>query len=114
MPHALDDTAFWSQDIALHVPLYVALAMHGYLCLALRHPDTRELGNRPMAVRAVKRLGQLMVAVGALTAEELAVIERVEAEEGGLQPGEPMDRRAGTEHWPGHPSPPGEARGPRC
>src|SRR5919109_563783 len=99
MPHRVDDAAFWQQDIALHVPLYVALAMHGHLCLALRHPGTREHESRPMAVRAVKRLGQLMVHVGALTAEELAAIEQIEAEEGGLQPGEPMDRRAGTERW---------------
>jgi hypothetical protein len=99
MPHAFEDTAFWEQEIELHIPLYVALAMHGYLCLALRHPGTRELKNRPMAVRAVKRLGQLMVATGALTREELAALEQLEAEEGGLHPDEPMDAGAGTEHW---------------
>jgi hypothetical protein len=114
MPHRVDDAAFWEQDIALHVPLYVALAMHGHLCLALRHPGTRDTESRPMVVRAVKRLGQLFVEQGALTSDELAAIERLEAEEGGLQPDEPMDRRAGTERWHGHPSPPGEARGPRC
>jgi hypothetical protein len=77
----------------------VALAMHGFLCLALRHPGTRDNESRPMAVRAVKRLGRLMVEVGAFTPEELAAIEQLEAEEGGLQPDEPMDTRAGTEHW---------------
>jgi hypothetical protein len=79
MPHRVDDAAFWEQDIALHVPLYVALAMHGHLCLALRHPGTRELESRPMVVRAAKRLGQLMVAMKALSAQELAVIEKLEA-----------------------------------
>jgi hypothetical protein len=105
MPHPCEDTAFWAQDIALHVPLYVAMAMHGYLCLALRHPGTRELSNRPVAVRAVTRLGQLFVQHGALTAEELAALEQLEAEEGGLQPDEPMDTTAGTEHWHDHTTP---------
>lgn len=65
------------------------MAVHGHLCLALRHPGTRDLTTRPLVVRAVKRLGQLMVQQGAFTVEELAAIERVEAEEGGLQPDEP-------------------------
>jgi len=97
MPHPFEDHALWQQDIELHVPLYVAMAMHGFLCLALRHPGTCDNKSRPMAVRAVKRLGSLMVAQAALTAEELADIEHTEAEAGGLQPGEPMDTRAGTE-----------------
>jgi hypothetical protein len=93
MLHDFEDTAFWQQDIALHVPLYVVLAMHApdrfNPGLALRHPDTRDNESRPMAVRAVKRLGH----------PGLKLAEGLEAEAGGLQPDEPMDTTAGTEYW---------------
>jgi hypothetical protein len=96
MPHPLDDAACWTQPIELVIPLGIALAMHGHLCLALRHPGTRDHPLRPAVVRAVRRLGDLLVARGALTATELATIEGDEARAGGLQPTEPAgpeDRR---------------------
>jgi len=96
MPHALDDSEFWSQPVELVMPLSIALAIHGHLLLALRHPDTRDHHLRPAVVRAARRLGDLLVARGALTATELAVIEGDEARAGGLQPTEPSwteDRR---------------------
>jgi len=89
MPHRLDDIAFWQQSTELVMPLWIAMAIHGYLCLALRDPRTRTDHQRPAVVRAVRRLGELLVARGGLTAVELAVIEGTEAQAGGLQPDEP-------------------------
>lgn len=80
------------QDIELHVPLYVAMAMLGHLCLALRHPGTRGNQTRPMVVRVVRRLGQLLVAKGALADDELEDVEQLEAQpEGG-----PFRERVGS------------------
>jgi hypothetical protein len=97
MPHPLDDAEFWSQPVELVIPLWIALAMHGYLLLSLRHPDTVGHHERPAVVRAVRRLGVLLVERGGLTADELAVIEGEEAQQGGLSPTEPAwreDRRS--------------------
>jgi len=89
MPRDLKDAEFWSQPVELVIPLWIAMAMHGFLCLALRHPGTRDHVQRPAVVRAVRRLGDLLVARGGLTAVELAAIEGDEAQAGGLQPREP-------------------------
>jgi hypothetical protein len=64
MPHRLDDTDFWNDAVELVVPLWVAMAVHGYCCLGLRHPETRDNAQRPAVVRAVRRLGDLLVARG--------------------------------------------------
>jgi hypothetical protein len=45
--------------------------------------------HRAATVRAVRRLGDLLVERGAITREELRQLEQVEAEAGGLQPDEP-------------------------
>jgi hypothetical protein len=89
MPHDLEDVTFWNDAVDLVVPLWVAMAIHGYCCLGLRHPDTHEGAMRPAVVRAVRRLGDLLVSRGAITREELQLLERLEAENGGLQPEEP-------------------------
>jgi hypothetical protein len=86
MPHDLTDEPFWNQAVDLVVPLWVAMAIHGYCCLGLRHPETRDNAQRPAVVRAVRRLGDLLVDRGAITREELSLLERLEAEHGGLQP----------------------------
>jgi hypothetical protein len=91
--HDLTDTDFWNDPVELVMPLFIAMAVHGHLCLALRHPGTQHTTLRPAVVRAVRRLGDLLVDRGALTKDELALLERVEAEEGGLSPDEPG--------WPG-------------
>ena len=89
MPHDLEDAHFWSQPVELVIPLWIAMGMHGYLCQALRDPRTRTDHQRPAVVRAVRRLGDLLVARGGLTAVELAAIEGTEAQAGGLSPTEP-------------------------
>jgi hypothetical protein len=87
--HEFTDTAFWQEPVELVIPLWVAMSLHGFACLGLRHPGTRDHANRAATVRAVRRLGDLLVARGAITTEELAMLESVEAQEGGLQPDEP-------------------------
>lgn len=57
------------------------LAVHGNLCLALRHP--RNVGaSRPFVVKFVKDLGKKLVEWGAITEEQLKYAERIEIEEG--------------------------------
>jgi len=93
MPHRVDDVEFWNQGIELVIPLWVAMSLHGYACLGLRHPEAQDGAMRPAVVRAVRRLGDLLVARGALRRDELALLERLEAANGGLQADEPG--------WPG-------------
>lgn len=93
MPHDLRDVAFWNEGVDLVLPLWIAMSLHGFALLGLRHPETRDLAQRPAVVRAVRRLGDLLVARGALTREELAQLEQTEAAEGGLHHDEPG--------WPG-------------
>jgi hypothetical protein len=64
MPHDLGDANFWNDAVELVVPLGIAMAMHGCCCLGLRHPDTSDHALRPHVVRAVRRLGDLLVARG--------------------------------------------------
>jgi len=57
------------------------MAIHGNLCLALRHPSN--VGeSRDLVVDFVKRLGRLLVEWSVLTEEQLRYTERVEVEEG--------------------------------
>jgi len=62
-------------------PQLTWLAVHGNLCLALRHPDNRG-ASRPWVLAFVKALGQHLVDAGVLTDAELRVAEKLEAEEG--------------------------------
>jgi hypothetical protein len=87
--HAYTDLSFWHQPVELVMPLWVAMSVHGVLCLGLRHPDTRGLANRAATVRAVRQLGDLLVAKGAITRARLRQLEQVEADAGGLSPDEP-------------------------
>lgn len=57
------------------------LAVHGSICLALRHPDYQG-PTRQMMLEFVHQLGRGLVEWECLTAEELAWIERTEAVEG--------------------------------
>lgn len=57
----------------------VWMAVHGNLCLALRHPSNTG-PSRLLVQDFVGQLGQHLVAVGILTPSELAEVQRVEAE----------------------------------
>lgn len=57
------------------------LAMHGALCLALRHPQF--IGpSRQLVVNITKQLGKYLVDEGLLTPEQLQEAQQLEAEEG--------------------------------
>jgi len=57
------------------------LAVHGNLCLALRHPQNRG-PSRKYIVNFVKGLGKMLVAAGVITQRQLKEAERLEIEEG--------------------------------
>ncbi len=61
-------------------PGIIWMAIHGNLCLALRHAGNRG-SSRAMVERFVRALGDNLVENGVLTAEELAQAQRVEIEE---------------------------------
>jgi len=82
MPHS--DEAVWMQRITLELNLLTIMALHGNLCLALRHPANRGPSTHLVAA-VVRQLGEVLLARGALTAAELADVYAVEAEEGGCR-----------------------------
>jgi hypothetical protein len=68
---------FWTQPVQLELSLLTAMAMHGNLCLALRHPQNNG-HSRPVITAAIRALGDILVEAGALSAERVAEIEREE------------------------------------
>jgi hypothetical protein len=55
------------------------MVVHGAVCLALRHPAFAG-PSRQRALQFVRQLGQGLVRWGCLSADELALCERTEAE----------------------------------
>lgn len=62
-------------------PLLVWLAVHGNLCLSLRHPQNRG-PSRKLILDFVKNIGRFLVEAGAVTEAELRAAENLEIEEG--------------------------------
>lgn len=60
------------------------MAIHGFLCLALRHPKTKGHSMRPTVLDVIRRLEEELVREGVLDPKIVAEIHRVEAEEGSL------------------------------
>jgi hypothetical protein len=60
--------------------LFVWMAIHGNLCLALRHPANRG-ASRHYIESFVHKLGQLLIEKGVFTAEEIATAQVLEQEE---------------------------------
>ena len=58
------------------------VAIHGFLCLALRHPGTGGIPSRALVEEFVAKLGAALVDAQLLTPEELAEAEDVEIREG--------------------------------
>ena len=75
------DPNFWNRRAYISSDMTTWMAIHGNLCLALRHP-----GNRgPSRIRVIsftKQLGQFLVESGAITEQELKAAQNLEAEEG--------------------------------
>ena len=57
------------------------LAVHGNLCLALRHPANRG-ASRPHVLKFTKELGKQLVKWGVITQSQLEEAEKTEIEEG--------------------------------
>lgn len=88
-----DDPEFWKHIIVnggkiwtegfqltfLFTPLNL-MALHGFLCLALRHPGTKDHPCRHAIVELVKQIGITLIDIGVLTPEQLTQIEKTEAE----------------------------------
>lgn len=74
---------FWTKerDIPFTADYVTLLAVHGALCLALRHPGFRGM-SRPFVVAFTKSLGEYLVHAGALTPELLRDAMEREAREG--------------------------------
>jgi hypothetical protein len=66
--------------VVVEMDLLTLMALHGYCCLALRHPASAASGGdvRETILRFVREAGALLVEGGLLTAEERAYVERVE------------------------------------
>ena len=60
------------------------MAVHGNLCLALRHPQNQG-ESRALVVGMIHKLGTLLVTYEILTAEEMNRATRLEQDEYGLE-----------------------------
>jgi len=74
------DPAIWKQKVSLDLDLLAVMALHGNLCLALRHPKNQGQ-SRQIIQDFITVLGNHLVALGGLTSDELAKAEHIEAEE---------------------------------
>jgi hypothetical protein len=74
---------FWLgvRNIPLQSNYITLMAVHGALCLALRHPQFRG-SSRQFVVAFTKSLGEWLAHAGALTPAQLREAERLEAREG--------------------------------
>lgn len=77
------DADLLRQRVTVELPLIAWLAIHGNLCLALRHPQNRG-PSRLTCIDALERLAELIIEHGLMTREEMAEAHRVEQQEGGL------------------------------
>jgi len=70
-----------NRKAAISTPLLTWVAIHGNLCLALRHPEN--VGDsRKLVLNFVKELGRFLVKSGIFTEAQLEAMEKVEIEEG--------------------------------
>jgi hypothetical protein len=74
---------FWLQDrdIPLKANYLTLMAVHGALCLALRHPEFKG-SVREIVVAFTQCLGKWLVDGGILSPEQLAEAQQLEASEG--------------------------------
>jgi len=67
----------------LEIDGLTALAIHGNLCLALRHPENNG-ASRYLIEKTIKEIEVLLIEDGLINKDDLREIHRVEKEEGGL------------------------------
>lgn len=78
----MNSDKIWTEDFQITFllnPLNL-MALHGFLCLALRHPGTKDHACRPAIVEMVKQIGITLVDLGVMTPEQLTQIEKTETE----------------------------------
>lgn len=68
---------FWLMKVEIETDILTLLAVHGNLCLSLRHPGNQGM-SRDKAICFVKALGKHLVNLGALTPEQLKEAEMLE------------------------------------
>jgi hypothetical protein len=78
VPAGRRDAEFLEQTVMLELPLGLLMALHGYLCLALRHPGTTG-PSRALVEALVQETEEVLEEAGVLTADEVAAIRRDEA-----------------------------------
>lgn len=82
VPARMEDRPALRADGTVVASGLVWMAVHGNLCLALRHRSN--VGpSRALVERFVRALGDKLVENGVLTADELAQAQRLEIEEAG-------------------------------
>lgn len=69
-----------TESIELRGTLLMWMAVHGNLCLALRHPGNQG-SSRALVEAFVYQIGARLVEEGLLSAQELREAEQLEAEE---------------------------------
>lgn len=76
-----NDPDFWTTEhqFSFRFSTLNLMTLHGFLCLALRHPGVQDHLCRPAIEQLVKQIGQVLVDLGALTSEQLTQIEKTEA-----------------------------------
>lgn len=67
---------------SIEAELLTWMAVHGNICLALRHPDNNSTRVRPRMVQLINTIGVLLVDSGFMTQAELDDATRYEAAQG--------------------------------
>jgi len=82
--HMQFDPEFWTKPFKVTFLFNTLnlMALHGFLCLALRHPGTSDHACRLAIIGLVNEIGKILVDLGALTPEQLQEVKRIEVEEG--------------------------------
>lgn len=77
------DPDFWLKTVTIDANLLQSMAVHGALCMALRHPHFKG-HSRQLVVDFTKSLGEFLVQAEALTPEQLRKAMKLEAKNGSL------------------------------
>ncbi len=78
--HNTDDRSFWESRIAIEMSIVQAMALHGNICLAMRHPQNNNQLIRNLMMQVIYEIGGMLVRTGALTEDERNYAERTEIE----------------------------------
>lgn len=78
MNHALPKySTLWNARVDINIRVIQLLAIHGSLCLALRHPENAGQ-SRELVEDAVRKFGGMLVEIGAMTPAQRDEAERAE------------------------------------